>query len=255
MFSSITISRCARLALLAVMLTALVLACARPQPTSLPATSAPASEPSAPAAGSTPSPRPTATATRLGGPLVSGDPADLALSQQEVPAGLRLASEEHPAPGEYSVVYFRPEALTAPGPPGDPLLAVTINIALAESRAAARALFAKQGSLDETDLLQQMRGASGEVVPLTATPLSVRLEGAQDVLAYRVEYAIGPTFLVDYRYRLLVDNSVTNLIVSALTGSGKEPASLQGTAEDLARRQLERILIGPGAPGPQPGSV
>ena len=73
-------------------------------------------------------------------------------------------------------------------------------------------------------------------------PYAVTVSGTDAVAAYRVEYMVGITPIIEYRYRWRMGNVVAGVIVTArVTTIREEPTTLSERAKAIAERQVVRI--------------
>lgn len=96
-------------------------------------------------------------------------------------------------------------------------------------------------------MLKNIRNATPGAVSQSVTPYDVQVAGADRVLAFRVHYILQGAPVYEYRYRILVGNAVSNLIISALgSEAGTEPTNLKQQSEAIAERQVARLEAGRG---------
>jgi hypothetical protein len=152
---------------------------------------------------------------------------------------MRPVTEHSESPNDYSVLYFRPAALTSDDPSRPGLLGVTVNLGIYDTATKARMQFASQGHLDVDSIAGTVVEASEDAKLIRVDSIDVELQGTDLVVAFRAHYSIGTTQLVDYRYRFLVDNALANVIVTArVTGTGQEPDEFRERALEIAERQI-----------------
>lgn len=174
--------------------------------------------------------------------LIEGDPKEFVIQLEALPPGFQMVGEESQSPNEYSVVYFHPEALVSGSDSGTNLLGVVVNLGIYEDATAAGEQFTAQGSLDRDSIIEDIREASEGATPIAVQPYTVQVEGSDQVLAFSVEYAIGPTHLFEYRYRFIVGNALANMVITALASeAGEEPAAFPDQALALVEEQAARL--------------
>ena len=172
-------------------------------------------------------------------PPVTGQAENLILLLADLPGGFQLAGEDRPGGNEYSVIYLRPEALAQSSSAG--LIGVIVNLSIHADAAGAREEFAAQG-MNADSIKQDVQETSGNASGVDVQPHMASVAGADEVVAFQVRYAIGPTRLLEYRYRMRVGNAVVSLIVTApAPATDAEPASLREQAQALAEQQVKRI--------------
>ncbi len=172
-------------------------------------------------------------------PAVTGQAENLILLLADLPGGFQLAGEDRPGGNEYSVIYLRPEALAQSSPAG--LIGVIVNLSIHADVETAREEFAAQG-MDADSIKQDVQETSGSAGGVEVQPHTASVAGADEAVAFQVRYAIGPTRLLEYRYRMRVGNAIVNLIVTApAPATGDEPASFREQAQALAEQQVKRI--------------
>jgi len=185
-------------------------------------------------------PRPTPAPPTPTLPPVTGQAENLIIQLADLPGGFKLAGEERPGGNAYSAIYLRPELLAQENPPAE-MLGVIANLSIFADPAAGRAQFAAQG-MDPASIAKDLREASGATGEVDVQPHAASVAGADEVVAFRARYAIGPTRLLEYRYRILVSNAVVNLIVTApASATEAEPAAFREQAQAVAERQVKRI--------------
>lgn len=174
--------------------------------------------------------------------LVRGDPKDLVIQQQDLPGQFVLGGGEAKGAGEYSRVFVNPQAYLSRGQGNVGLLGVIANLSLLDEPGAAVAQFAAQGGLDAESVLENIRNATPGAVSQSVTPYDAQVAGADRVLAFRVHCILQGAPVYEYRYRVLVGNAVSNLIISALASeAGTEPTSLKQQSDAIVERQVARL--------------
>jgi len=188
---------------------------------------------------STPAPSPTPARSRA---TIRGDPQDLVIQLEDLPAGFQQITGEYDGPNSYTTVYFSPESFVAEPHSEAGLLAVVTNLGIYENVAAAQEQFAAQEGLDRESIASSMLGTSGEATLIDVQPYDIQLEGTDDVRVLRVHYEIGSTALIDYRYGLIVGNAVANLFVTARAlGDGGDSPTLRDQARAIVEQQVARL--------------
>ena len=186
-----------------------------------------------------PTPTPTVAPPTPTLPPVTGQAENLILLFEDLPGGFQLAGEDRPGGNAYSVIYLRPEALTQSSSAG--LIGVIVNLSIHADAAAAQEEFAAQG-MNADSIKQDVQETSGNASGVDVLPHTASVAGADEVVVFRVRYAIGPTRLLEYRYRMRVGNAVVSLIVTApAPETGVEPDSIREQAQALAEQQVRRI--------------
>lgn len=190
--------------------------------------------------GPEPSPPPTGpTAASL---LVKGDPEDLVIQLEALPPGFQRVTGEYEEVNGYTVVYFCPETLFTEGHSETSLLGVVVNLNIYDDVTGAREQFHAQGNLDRDSIMNDIREASEDATPLDVQPYTVQLEGTDEVLAFRVQYAIGSIVMFEYRYRFIVGNALANVIITARAlETGEEPSTFPDKAQAIVEEQIARL--------------
>jgi hypothetical protein len=161
----------------------------------------------------------------------------------DLPPGFSQVTEEYDGPNKYAVVYFSPEAFAAEAPSEAELMAVAANLTLHGDAAAAGEQFETEEGLDDKSIADSMASASGEATLILVQRYPVQLAGTDQAKAVRVDYEVGPMAVVDYRCRFVVGNAVVNLIATARNvGTGLDAFAVEGQAQVIAERQVERLL-------------
>ena len=172
--------------------------------------------------------------------LVKGDPKELVIQLEALPPDFQMVGEESQSPNEYSVVYFHPGALVSGGHSGANLLVV--NLGIYGDATAAGEQFTAQGSLGRDSIMEDIREASEGATPIAVQPYTVQVEGSDKILAFSVEYAIGPIHLFEYRYRFIVGNALANMVITTLASEvGEEPSAFSDQALALVEEQAARL--------------
>jgi hypothetical protein len=187
------------------------------------------------------SPNPTPTQATVA--RVQGDPKELIVQVADLPPGFSLVTEEYDGPNKYAVVYFSPEALVTEAPSEAELMVVAANLTLHGDVAAAGEQFETEEGLDDKSIADSIADTSGEAMLILVQPYPVQVVGTDRAKAVRVDYEVGPTAVVDYRYRFVVGNAVVNLIATARSvGEGLDASSLGEQAQVVVERQVERLI-------------
>ena len=153
-----------------------------------------------------------------------------------------MAGGEYQSPNEYGVVYLWPQALASQSPSGANLLSVVANVGIYSDSVAAVVQFKAQGRLDRESIERDIREAAGNATQVLVEPLSVELEGVDQVRAFRLGYGIGPISVTGYRYRFIVANSVANVIVTGRPSPDSQGSStLRALADGIAKRQVSQL--------------
>lgn len=191
-----------------------------------------------PAPTSTPAPSPTPTRSTA---AFTGDPKDLVVQLEDLPAGFQQITGEYDGPNSYTVVYFSPESFVAELPSEAGLLAVVADLGIYDDAVAAREQFETQQGLDRESIANRL-GASGDAILIDVQPYAVQLQGTDEVTAVRVHYEIGSTAVIDYRYGFIVGNAVANLFVTVrATEDGEGSPTFRDQAQAIAERQVTRL--------------
>ena len=189
-----------------------------------------------------PTPVPSITPQKSGRPLVTGDPQALVLQLADLPPRFQVVSETRDAPGTYTVVYVRPEVLVLEKVSAPTLLGVIVNLAIHEDADAARREFAAKKAVGRDDILKGLEAPEGTIIGFDAQSYSPTFVDADESLAFRVEYALGPMSIVEYRYVCRVGNALVNVVLTARTSSGSDDtASFRDQADGIASKQLARL--------------
>lgn len=200
---------------------------------------------SAPEPGSDATTAPSPTSSPTGPTLapIHGDPTDLIIQLNDLPAGFQSVTAEANGSKDYTAFYVRPEALVAQDPAKENLLAVAVNLTIHDSAAEAKEAFTAEEDLDQGSLADAMGEASPEATVIEVTSHPVALEEAGEAAAFRVLYKIGPLSVIDYRYRFVVSNAVVNVVVTApAQEGGQDPPGLTKRGQALAQRQVSRLV-------------
>ena len=97
-------------------------------------------------------------------------------------------------------------------------------------------------SLSRDSIASSIAEASGEARLIDVQPYAVQLRGTDEVIGFRVQYAIGSTCVIDYRYRFVVDNALANVIVTArAAGTGEASATFREQARAIVEQQIAHL--------------
>jgi hypothetical protein len=135
-----------------------------------------------------------------------------------------------------------PQALTSQNSSEDTLLGVIANVGVYKDARTAGDQFKAQGGFDRESIVADITKASPNVTQIDVQSEAVQIKGTDQAIAFRVRYAIGPTRLLDYRYRLIVGNAVANVIVTAQTSATPgDPSAFRDQAQAIVERQVARL--------------
>jgi len=188
------------------------------------------------------SPSPIPTKSMAASLTVKGDPQDIVLPLEALPAGFQKATGEYEGSNEYNVVYFRPEALTCKEGCGTNLMAIIVNLGIYQDAGAAREKGQAQGNLDRDSIMNSIREAYEEASPIDVQPYIVQLKDTDYVIAFHVEYTISSIVVTEYRYRIIINNALANVIVSARAArAGEDQSAFGELARTIVENQVARI--------------
>jgi hypothetical protein len=160
----------------------------------------------------------------------------------DLPQGFQNAAQEAQSSSEYSVVYLRPEAVTASVASGASPLGVIANVHILGDDGAAVEQLRTQGTMDSASIEADIKSTSPNVKDVEVRPADVQLAGTDDVVAVSAYYTIEPTHLLDYRYRIRVGNALVNLIVTAqIAETNADVPEFRELAHQIAQKQAERL--------------
>jgi hypothetical protein len=181
-------------------------------------------------------------AASSGGSLVQGDTKTLIVQAEDLPGSFKIAKGDYDPAGGYSAMFFRPEVLAASEMPGGGLMGVMAKLAVRSDVAAAEQDFVASGGLDVESIKASLTKAQPAGSPADVRKARLDVEGADGSAAFRVDYVLQGTRVIEYRYRMLVGNAVANLIIMARAGrEGAEPTGFEAVAEKIAKAQVDRL--------------
>jgi len=176
------------------------------------------------------------------GPHIQGNPRDLVLQPEDLPGRFAISKGDHGQVGEYSHVYFNPQALTDPSAAGQEILGVIVNLTLLQDSLAAHQRFTDQGGLDVNSVTSSIQAQQPQATPLQVQEYSIELPGTSRVLGFRLHYVAEGAHVYEYRCRFVLGNALCNLIISSgADQKEQEPEQFAQTARAIIDRQMMRL--------------
>jgi hypothetical protein len=168
-------------------------------------------------------------------------PKSLVIQLDDLPRRFPMAGGEPKGENEFSQVYFDPRVVQDDA--AEPaLFGVIANLAVLEDAAAAARRFDEQGGLDAPSILRDLQKQSPNARTPSAEEYAIALDGADRIAGFRAHYVLEQSHVFEYRFRLRVENVLSNLIISARgTTDGQPPAELEPQARRIAERQVHRL--------------
>jgi len=173
---------------------------------------------------------------------VQGDPRELVLGVEDLPPGFEPAGDELEGANVYSAIYVRAAAVTSGDASAASLLGVIVNVGVYVDTTSSQQQFQELSALSPETIIGDLKQASPNVDAIDVEQVEVRARGVDAATGYRVHYRVDPTRLVEYRYRVLVGNTVANLIVSARAGEAiGEPTTFRQQTLDILQKQIDLL--------------
>lgn len=186
--------------------------------------------------------------TEVAGLEVEAQPADLALTRADLPAGFQKAGERSEGT-EYAAVYLRPTALEPEASGGNSLLSVLTTVAVYTTTLDAETAYRDTSNEVTEQAIAELQERVGEVSDVAIQSVGGAPQGTDASEAYRVTYRLMEQNIFEYGYRLRMGNVLAYVVVTALGNPG-EPDHLLGDARDLVQRQIDRIAAAARAGAP-----
>lgn len=174
-------------------------------------------------------------------PLVNGDAVSLILQQEDLPPGFMLAQGQPRPPQGYSRVYLNRGALVFETGEDPELYGVISDLSLFATRPEAANRFAAQGGLTRDAILADIRAKPG-AEPRDAQPVTIDLPDVDRATVFLVHYLNQGMDVYEYRYRILVANALSNLVLSTRApADGTQPPLFSDQARTIVDRQIKRL--------------
>lgn len=174
------------------------------------------------------------------GVVVEADPAELALTRLDMPAGFELAAEKG-SDIEYVALYLRQSALDTDTSGGNTLLSVMTSVGVYTTTVDAEQAFllAERDAAEEE--LEAEALVSRNATDIVSAPFAGAAVGTDASEALRVTYRLMDRTVVEYGHRFRLGNVLAHVVVAAI-GNPNEPETLLGDARDLVQRQIDHIV-------------